>query len=134
MSNQIIYKINQPLKTEDIIEVFDSSGIIRPTDNPARIRKMFDNSNLVISAWDKDKLVGISRSVTDFSYCCYLSDLAVHKDYQSLGIGKELIRLTETNIGESKMLLLLSAKPAMEYYPKVGFDKVDCGFIIKREK
>jgi N-acetylglutamate synthase-like GNAT family acetyltransferase len=94
---------------------------------------MFDNSNLIISAWDNNKLVGISRSVTDFSYCCYLSDLAVSRDYQKLGVGKELIKLTEQNIGESKMLLLLSAKTAMEYYPKLGFEKVDCGFIIKRE-
>ena len=133
MANKITYKINVPLKTQDIIEVFDSSGIRRPTKEPKRIEKMFANSNLTISAWDNDKLVGISRSVTDFSFCCYLSDLAVRKDYQNLGIGKKLIDITNENIGESVMLLLLSAPPAMDYYPKVGFDKVTNGFIIKRE-
>jgi ribosomal protein S18 acetylase RimI-like enzyme len=133
MPPEISYKINQPLNTEDIIEVFDSSGIKRPTGEPERIKKMFDNSNLIISAWDNGKLVGIARSVTDFSFCCYLSDLAVHKDYQSMGIGKKLIDLTNDNIGESVMLLLLSAQPAMDYYPKVGFDKVENGFIIKRK-
>jgi ribosomal protein S18 acetylase RimI-like enzyme len=95
---------------------------------------MFANSNLTITAWDKDKLVGISRSVTDFSFCCYLSDLAVRKEYQKMGIGKKLIAITRENIGESVMLLLLSAPPAMEYYPKIGFEKVTNGFIIKRKK
>lgn len=133
MNKNITYKINAPLKTNDIIDVFDSSGIIRPTQDPQRIEKMFGNSNLTISAWDKDKLVGISRSVTDYAYCCYLSDLAVRKEYQNLGIGKKLIEHTQENIGESAMLLLLSAPPAMDYYPKVGFEKVINGFIIKRK-
>jgi len=133
MSNNITYKINVPLKTQNIIDVFDSSGIVRPTKDPKRIKKMFANSNLTVSAWDKKKLVGISRSVTDFSFCCYLSDLAVRKEYQKLGIGKELIRITKDNIGESVMLLLLSAAPARDYYPKVGFEKVENGFIIKRK-
>ncbi|HEX2896998.1 MAG TPA: GNAT family N-acetyltransferase [candidate division Zixibacteria bacterium] len=133
MNHNISYKINIPLKTKDIIDVFDSSGIIRPTQDPKRIKKMFANSNLTISAWDKKKLVGISRSVTDFSFCCYLSDLAVSKEYQKMGIGKELIKITRENIGESVMLLLLSAAPAMDYYPKVGFEKVENGFIIKRK-
>ena len=131
MANQISYKINQPLETQDIIEVFDSSGINRPTNEPEKIAKMFANSNLLISAWDGDLLVGISRSVTDFSYCCYLSDLAVRKDYQKAGIGDELIRLTFDNIGESKMLLLISSPEAMEYYPKVGFKKIDSTFVLR---
>ena len=133
MPQKITYKINQPLKTRDIIDVFDSSGMIRPTKDPKRIEKMFANSNLTISAWDEEKLVGISRSVTDFSFCCYLSDLAVHREYQKLGIGKELIRITKEKIGESVMLLLLSTPAAMDYYPKVGFEKVENGFIIKRK-
>jgi N-acetylglutamate synthase-like GNAT family acetyltransferase len=87
-----------------------------------------------VTAWDKDKLVGIARSLTDFSYCCYLSDLAVRKDYQKGGIGKKLIALTKEYIGDHAMLLLLSAQTAMDYYPKVGFQKVENGFIIKRTK
>ncbi len=133
MNVNITYKINHPLKTQDIIDVFDSSGIRRPTKDPKRIEKMFANANLTITAWDGDKLVGISRSLTDFSFCCYLSDLAVRNEYQKLGLGKELIRITKENIGENVLLLLLSAPPAMEYYPKVGFERVKNGFIIKRK-
>jgi predicted N-acetyltransferase YhbS len=74
------------------------------------------------------------RGSSDFSYCCYLSDLAVDKDYQKSGIGKELIGRIRNIIGEEVALILLSAPNAMDYYPKVGFDKVDNGFIIRRKR
>jgi N-acetylglutamate synthase-like GNAT family acetyltransferase len=129
---EISYKLDTIPDTGIIIELYNSSGINRPTTDKERITKMYSNSNLIVTAWDKDKLVGISRSLTDFCYCCYLSDLAVRKEYQKYGIGKKLISLTKENIGDQVMLLLLSAKTAMDYYPKVGFQKVDNGFIIKR--
>ncbi len=93
---------------------------------------MYAHSNLVISAWDEEKLVGISRSLTDFCYCCYLSDLAVRRDCQKKGIGKKLIAMTKDCIGNQTMLLLLSAETVMDYYPKIGFQKADNGFIINR--
>jgi ribosomal protein S18 acetylase RimI-like enzyme len=80
------------------------------------------------------KLVGVSRSLTDFCYCCYLSDLAVRKEYQTSGIGKKLIELTKSVIGDQTALILLSAPAAMEFYPKIGFSKIENGFIIKRSK
>ena len=129
----IKFKTNARLRTEDIIAVFDSSGIKRPTKDSSRIQKMFLESNLVISAWKDGVLIGVARSLTDFSYCCYLSDLAVKKEYQKAGVGKTLIELTQQAIGDNCMLLLLSAPDAMGYYPKVGFDKVENGFIIKRK-
>lgn len=129
---EIAYKLDTIPDTDLIIEIYNSSGINRPTTDKERITKMYSNSNLIVTAWDKNKLVGISRSLTDFCYCCYLSDLAVRKEYQKYGIGKKLIALTKENIGDQVMLLLLSAKTAMDYYPKVGFQKVDNGFIIKR--
>jgi len=131
---EVIYKFDLTPETELIIDLYKSSGINRPTSDNARIAKMYENSNLVITAWDNNKLVGISRSLTDFCYCCYLSDLAVRKEYQKHGIGKELIFLTKEKIGEQVMLLLLAAPTAMDYYAKVGFQKVDNGFIIKRSR
>ncbi|HEU5168701.1 MAG TPA: GNAT family N-acetyltransferase [Chitinophagaceae bacterium] len=118
--------------TESIIDLYNSSGINRPTADYERISRMYANSNLVVTAWDNDKLVGISRSLTDFCYCCYLSDLAVREEYKHKGIGKKMIEITKEIIGEQSMLLLLAAPSAMEYYPKVGLEKVDNGFIIKR--
>jgi len=127
---EITYKSDIIPEIEVIIAVYDNSGINRPTCDKERISKMYANSNLVITAWDNDLLVGISRSLSDFCFCCYLSDLAVRKEYQKLGIGKKMISLTKEKIGEQCMLLLLSAPTAMEYYPKIGFEKVNNGFII----
>ncbi len=129
---KIQFKINARVKAPEVIEVFKSSGIIRPVDDPARIQLMLDNSNLIITAWDGIELIGIARSITDLNYCCYLSDLAIKKEYQQTGLGKKLIDLTKETIGEQCMLLLLSASPAMEYYPKVGFAKSENAFIINR--
>ena len=131
---QITYKLDLKPETEMIIELYNSSGINRPTADYERISNMYANSNLIITAWHEDKLVGISRSLTDFCYCCYLSDLAVRQEYKCSGIGKKLIELTKEIVGDQTMVLLLAAPAAMEYYPKVGFQKVENGFIIKRDK
>ena len=130
---EITYKTNIIPSTDSIIELYKSAGLNRPVDDKERISNMYVDSNLVITAWDKELLIGVARSLTDFCYCCYLSDLAVKKKYQSQGIGKQLIALTREKIGQHTMLLLLSAPAAMEYYPKIGFEKVDNGFIIKRK-
>lgn len=129
----ISYRSDINPAAEEIIGVYQSSGIRRPVDDIVRIEQMYQNSNLIITAWDGDVLVGVARSVTDFVYCCYLSDLAVRSAYQKSGIGRRLIELTRDAIGKGSMLLLLSAPGAMAYYPKMGFEKVANGFIIHRE-
>ena len=126
------FKLSPPI--EDIIDLYKSSGINRPVEDAERIAQMFVHSNLIVSAWDEDKLVGIARSLTDFCYCCYLSDLAVRQEYKKKGIGKKLISLTKEKIGDQTMLLLLSVPVAMDYYPKLNFEKVENGFIIKRAR
>ena len=93
---------------------------------------MLEHGNLLITAWFGDTLIGVSRSLTDFSYCTYLSDLAVDEKFQHRGIGKEMIRLTHEVAGKQTTLLLLAAPAAEQYYPKIGMDKFDHCFIIKR--
>ena len=134
MKMEIVYRFDWTPDINLIIDLYDSSGINRPTSDKERIAKMYANSNLIVTAWDNGKLVGISRSLTDYCFCCYLSDLAVRKEYQKHGIGKKLISLTKEKIGDQTMLLLLSAPTAMDYYPKAGFQKVENGFIINRIK
>lgn len=131
---EIVYKSEITPTIDQIIELYNSSGISRPTTDKERMEKMFANSNLILTAWDAEKLVGIARSVTDFCYCCYLSDLAVSKEYQNLGIGKKLIEVTKDLIGEQTTLLLLAAPTAMGYYPKIGMQTIANGFIIRRTK
>lgn len=130
----IKYKVGIVPKISEIIEVYDSSKIKRPTEDSGRIRKMYENSNLTITAWFNNELIGIARSITDFCYACYLSDLAVKSEYQKEGIGKQLIKLTKKEIGKQTALILISAPLAIEYYPKIGFDKIENGFIIHRTK
>ena len=131
---EITYEIGIVPPVDKIVDLYQSSGINRPVIDLKRIEEMYKNSNLVVSAWDSNDLVGISRSLTDFSYCCYLSDLAVRNVFQRKGIGKKLIELTKAKIGPQCMLLLLSAPGAVNFYPKIGFKKVDNGFIISRSE
>ena len=92
---EITYKLDTIPRIEDIIEQYNSSDMSRPIADYERIFNMYAHSNLIATAWDKDKLVGISRSLTDFCYCCYLSDLAVRQEYKCAGIEKKLIELTK---------------------------------------
>ena len=132
--SEIDYRRDPAVTAEEVADCFRRSGIRRPVDDVGRIGRMLKHANLTICAFDGDKLVGIARSLTDFSYCCYLSDLAVDKEYQRRGIGQELIRLMEEAIGEESMLLLLAAPDAMPYYPHVGFDKAENAWIKKRKR
>ena len=125
----IVYAAEAKVSTDEVLEVFKSAGVNRPLDDYKTIEAMFDNSNLICTARIEGRLVGVARSVTDFVFCCYLSDLAVTKEHQNRGIGKELVRLTKEKAGDRSMLLLLAAPSAMGYYPKLGMDKCDNAFI-----
>jgi ribosomal protein S18 acetylase RimI-like enzyme len=134
MSAQISYRVDVVPTVEQVIELYDDAALPRPTHDPQRIRTMFENSDLIVTAWDEAKLVGVSRTITDWVWCSYLADLAVSPAYKRSGIGRKLIELTQEKIGEQSMTLLLSVPTAMEYYPKVGFVKEDRAFIIHRTK
>jgi N-acetylglutamate synthase-like GNAT family acetyltransferase len=131
---EITYKLDVTPTPEQVIELYENSGLPRPTNDKDRIQKMYANSNLIITAWDKNLLVGVSRSITDWVWSCYLADLAVRDNYKKSGIGKTLIELTKQKVGEQSMVLLLSVPSALEYYPKVGFEKQESSFIINRVK
>lgn len=130
--NRISYRDDVQITPEQLADVFRHSGIRRPVDDLPRLATMLRHASLLVSAWDGERLVGVARALTDFSYCCYLSDLAVDERYQRRGIGKTLVARVRTAIGERSMLLLLAAPEAMEYYPGLGFEAVPNGWTIKR--
>ena len=107
---KIEYSFDKRPTVDQIIELYDNAGLPRPTYDRDRIQKMFDNSNLIVTAWDNDLLVGVSRSITDWVWACYLSDLAVRDDYKKEGIGRQLISLTKEKVGDQSMVLLLSVQ------------------------
>ncbi|WP_456275240.1 GNAT family N-acetyltransferase [Bacillus sp. AK128] len=130
---EIIYKKSK-ITSQELGDLFKQSGLNRPYEDLTRLEKMIDNADLLITAWDQNKLVGVARALTDFCYSCYLSDLAVHKEYQHQGIGRKLVELVKKDISEEATLLLLASSIAMEYYPHIGFSKVENGFFIPRSR
>ena len=131
---EITYRSDIVPAAEQVIELYNNAGLPRPTSDRERIKKMLDNADLIVTAWDGNQLAGLSRTITDWVWCSYLADLAVSPIYEKSGIGKKLIEITRELVGEQSMLLLLSVPTAMDYYPKVGFTKEDRGFIIPRNK
>ncbi len=129
--NEIIYTIEKSLDVSEFIEVLKNSTLAerRPVEDEQRIASMCINANLIVTARINGKLIGVARSITDFVYCTYLSDLAVDIKYQKKGIGKKLIEETKKQTPQAK-LILLSAPDAVDYYPKIGMTKHNhCYFI-----
>ena len=106
----------------------------RPVDDAEAIAGMLANADLTVTAWDGELLVGVARSVTDFTYCCYLSDLAVDVAYQRQGIGVELIARTQAQLGPRCNLILLAAPAAADYYGHIGFNHHPRCWILPRDK
>ena len=131
----IEYKINAPITTDQFIALLENStlGERRPVDDRECMAGMVANSNLVVSAWDAGELVGIARSVTDFHYACYLSDLAVSKTHQKRGIGKQLQVLTQQQLGPRCKLILLAAPAANAYYEHIGFSNNPRCWVLERD-
>jgi ribosomal protein S18 acetylase RimI-like enzyme len=133
---KIHYETNRSLSEREFTDLLKRSTLAarRPVDDSKCINAMLEHADLLCTAWDGPTLVGVARSVTDFHYCCYLSDLAVDEQYQRKGIGRELIRLTQTQLGPKATLILLAAPQARDYYPKIGFDQHDSAWIIPAER
>lgn len=119
----IRYQLNPKISAEQFIDLLNHTtlGERRPVSDPTRIHDMLQNSNLIVAAWDQEKLVGIARCISDFAYCCYLSDLAVHQDYQKQGIGVTFIAQIQKQLHPNAKIILLSAPQATQYYPHIGF-------------
>jgi predicted N-acetyltransferase YhbS len=119
----IVYRTGNDLDLHEVIALYEAStlGERRPIQDRARMQAMLQHANLVITAWADAQLVGISRALSDFAFVTYLSDLAVHRDFQKQGIGKELIRQTQLVGGPNAKVILLAAPAAEQYYPHIGF-------------
>jgi GNAT superfamily N-acetyltransferase len=106
----------------------------RPIDDLACLQGMLDHSDIIATCWIDDLLIAIARSVTDYHYCCYLSDLAVDRNFQNHGIGSQLISLTQAQLQPQCKIILLSAPSASTYYPHIGFDQHPSAWILPRDR
>ena len=116
------YSSTAPLTPEQFIDVLRRSTLAerRPVEDRATMEGMLAGADVLVTAWDREKVVGVSRAITDFAYCTYLSDLAVDVAYQRQGIGRQLIERTHQAAGLATSLILLAAPAAQEYYPRIG--------------
>jgi GNAT superfamily N-acetyltransferase len=118
----IAYAIEPDLSARDFRDILIASTLAgrRPAEDLERLEQMLRQADIIATARDNGRLVGLARAITDFAYCCYLSDLAVDAAYQRQGIGKRLIETTRARAGESTTLILLAAPAAETYYPRIG--------------
>ncbi len=132
----IQYDSSRRLTESEFIDLLRRSTLAerRPVDDPQCVGAMLRHANLLCTAWDGERLVGVARSVTDFEYCCYLSDLAVDAAYQKQGIGKELIALTKSRLGPRAKIILLAAPKAEKYYPRIGFDPHHSAWVLPADR
>lgn len=131
----IAYRIGNDLDLDVVIELYQAStlGERRPVEDRERMGLMLRNANLVVTAWEGDQLVGLARSVSDFSYATYLSDLAVRRSHQRQGIGRELLRRTQ-ELGGRATIILLAAPRAVNYYPHIGMKPHASAWVLSAEE
>jgi ribosomal protein S18 acetylase RimI-like enzyme len=128
--NEVLYQAENDLPATEFREVLINSTIKRPVDDIKGLEEMCKNANLIITARQNGKLVGVARSLSDFSFCTYLSDLAVDVAFQKLGIGKRLLIETKKNAPKTTVFLL-AAPEAIHYYPKIGLTPFEHCFILR---
>ena len=134
-SDSIVYHSDRKISIAEFADVLNrtSLGARRPINDPQKLQLMLNHGNVLITAWHDEHLVGVSRALTDFSFCCYLSDLAVDEAYQRQGIGKRLIAETHLAAGPDTTLILLAAPAARDYYPRIGMERfTDCFRIVRK--
>ena len=130
----IEYRYGNDLDLDQIIELYRAStlGERRPIDDRGVMEAMLKNANLVVTAWHGTTLVGVARTLTDFQFAAYLSDLAVHQKFQKQGIGKRLVGLTRERLGPRAKIVLLAAPAAADYYKKIGFTAHPRAWILNK--
>jgi GNAT superfamily N-acetyltransferase len=130
----VTYQLEPDLAGADFIDVLVRSTLAerRPVDRPDVVDAMLRHADIIVAARLDDRLVGVSRAISDFSYCTYLSDLAVDEAHQGKGIGRELIRRTHEAAGVGTTLILLAAPKARSYYPHIGMQAHDSCWILPR--
>lgn len=132
---KLTYQIEPTLSASEFVDVLKRSTLAerRPLREPGTIEAMLKNADLIVTARIDGQLVGISRAITDFAFCTYLSDLAVDEKFQRRGIGRELIRLTHEAAGFHTALILLAAPAAQSYYPHIGMAKHESCWYTPRQ-
>jgi N-acetylglutamate synthase-like GNAT family acetyltransferase len=134
--SEIIYRTDITPDIDDIINLYGASGYFPIVDKSdrKRIEMLHNNAQIIVTAWHQGLLVGLARAISDFCYCCSLSDLCVDNDYQRKGIGRVLVETTKMKAGSACKLILDSSISSMGFYKKIGMQHIDSAFVISRDQ
>ena len=129
---EIAYHSDRTISVDAFADLLARSGLAhrRPVNEPDRLSAMLKHASILCTGWHDELLVGVARSITDFSYCCYLSDLAVDVAWQKKGIGRALVDLTRKQLDPKCKVILLAAPAAQDYYPKIGFAPHHSAWVV----
>lgn len=130
----IQYSSDRRPAAAEIVRLYDDAPLFRPTKEEDRVRRMYEGSNVVWTAWDGARLVGILRGWTDGAYDGYVCDLAIDPGYQKQGIGKELLARVAAHYGAQVQWVLRASKIASRYYEHVGWQVIENGWFLPREQ
>lgn len=136
MIENLKFAVEPDLNVSEFIDVLRRSSLAerRPVDDHAAMEGMLRKASLIVTARHHQLLIGVSRALTDFNFCTYLSDLAVDRQFQRQGVGRQLIRLTHLHAGLHTTLILLAAPAARDYYPHIGMQRHDSCWIIPKSE
>jgi ribosomal protein S18 acetylase RimI-like enzyme len=132
--DELQIRLEPNLSSADFVEILKRSTLAerRPVNDAAAVAGMLRHADLIVTARTfNGLLIGVARSITDFHYCTYLSDLAVDVSFQGRGIGRRLIDFTHEQAGKKTTLILLAAPAAATYYPHIGLTRHDSCWIMK---
>lgn len=132
----VTYAVETNVGIDEFRDVLTASGLgrRRPVEDAARLGAMLANANLILTARLDGKLVGIARGMTDFSFACYLSDLAVSEAVKGQGIGARLIEEMRAHLGPTVSLILSSVPEAVPFYQRIGMAALPDCFWYRRER
>lgn len=132
----LIYAVETAVSVEEfrLLLVASGLGTRRPVDEPGRLEAMLRNASIVVTARIDGVLVGVARSMTDFAFCCYLSDLAVSKNAQGKGIGAQLIEETRRHVGPTVSVILNSVPESVGFYESINMSPLPNCFWHRRER
>jgi ribosomal protein S18 acetylase RimI-like enzyme len=136
---RILYAHEPTLDVAEFRRVLIESGLgaTRPINDEARLKGMLSAADLILTARSEQPgrpSMGVARCITDFVWCCYLSELAVSAPAQGLGIGKGLLDEARRRLGPGVGMILLSAPEAVGFYERVVMTRYSDTFWYRREQ
>mgnify|MGYP004548018403 FL=1 len=120
---------------DEIQNLYSQVGWTAYTDNMRALEQGFQNSLLVLAAYEGDALLGIVRVVGDGFTIILIQDILVYPNYQRQGIGTALLRAVLDRYSDVRQVQLATdnTPKTVAFYRSLGFLDFSeigcCGFM-----